>query len=450
MKPFASVFLLCIFVYYTQAQDIQVTFTVAGSAAVLDSVRATNLRTGQQISMPGTATLILRKVTGIADDGDVPRQLTVFPNPFSGESRILVSVDRPLDARLKIQNMLGQVVAQSNDFLQAGVNEFVFTVRLGGLYSILLETRAGVATCKVVCLSASGMSDGIHFNGSSPRLKSHSSTTGVGSPLTGYSLDYAGGDVIKYICYSRSMVTIITDIPIVSRNFSVDFAECRDQNGKGYAAVRIGDQIWMAENLAYLPAVSPPSAGSFIDKHYYVYGYYSNNVDEARSRATYSDYGVLYNWPAAVNGGVGSNSVPSGVQGACPDGWHLPSDEEWKVLERYLGMDEPDVNKTGWRNSGTVGGKLKETGTAHWADPNIGADNSTGFTALPGGHRVGGGYFNFMPINGTFWTCTEAGSIVAWQRHLFHSHDGVDRENYPRREGLSVRCVKNPDGSIVE
>jgi uncharacterized protein (TIGR02145 family) len=449
MNRIAFLFLLCLFVYYTQAQDIQITFSVAGSGAAVDSVSATNLRTGRQISMPGTETLVLRQVSGTADAYDPPRQLSVFPNPFAGESRILVSIEKPQEARLRIQNMLGQVVAQSSGFLQAGVNEIEFSLGMGGFYSILLETRDGVASSKVVCLSATGMPDGIHFNGSNPGLRSNSSPTGPEAPLTGYYLDYADGDVIKYVCYSRSMTTIITDIPTGSRNFPVEFAECRDQSGKGYAAVRIGDQVWMAENLAYLPAVSPPSDGSNIDKYYYVYRYYSNNVAEAKALDTYSEYGVLYNWAAAVNGGVGSNSVPSGVQGACPDGWHIPSDEEWKVLERNLGMDEAEVSKTGWRNSGTAGGKLKEAGNAHWANPNTGADNSTGFAALPGGNRVGGGYFNYMPLSGSYWTCSEAGSIVAWLRHFYHTHDGVDRQNYQRRDGLSVRCVKNPDGSTI-
>jgi uncharacterized protein (TIGR02145 family) len=162
------------------------------------------------------------------------------------------------------------------------------------------------------------------------------------------------------------------------------FTDPRD--GKVYQTVVIGNQEWMAENLAYLPSVVGPDTGSDTTSYYYVYGYDGTSISAAKATENYATYGVLYNWTAAMNGAESSDANPSGVQGICPDGWHLPSDAEWKQLEMYLGMSETDVNSTGWR--GTVeGGKLKEAGTTHWADPNAGANNESGFTALPGGYR---------------------------------------------------------------
>ena len=87
-------------------------------------------------------------------------------------------------------------------------------------------------------------------------------------------------------------------------------------------------------------------------------------------------------------GATSSNSNPSGVQGICPEGWHLPSDTEWKQLTDYLGEN--------------AGGKLKEAGTTHWNAPNTEATNESGFTALPGGYRDNSGYFYSMGYNGSW------------------------------------------------
>ena len=143
-----------------------------------------------------------------------------------------------------------------------------------------------------------------------------------------------------------------------------------------------------------------------------------------------------------MNGAESSDANPSGVQGICPDGWHLPSDAEWKQLEMYLGMSETDVNSTGWR--GTVeGGKLKEAGTTHWADPNAGANNESGFTALPGGRRDYGGSFYIIRYHGYWWSSTEYGTNFAWRRYLRYDYSYVNRDYNFKSMGFSVRCLRD-------
>ncbi|MFY9591892.1 MAG: fibrobacter succinogenes major paralogous domain-containing protein, partial [Bacteroidales bacterium] len=193
------------------------------------------------------------------------------------------------------------------------------------------------------------------------------------------------------------------------------FIDSRDNTE--YSWVQIGSQTWMAENLKYLPSVVGPGTGSNSEAYCYVYGYDGTSISAAKATENYATYGVLYNWTAAMNGAESSDANPSGVQGICPDGWHLPSDAEWKQLEMYLGMSETDVNSTGWR--GTVeGGKLKEAGTTHWADPNAGANNESGFTALPGGFRNYYGYFYVVSHGGYWWSSTEGSTDRAWYRLL--------------------------------
>jgi len=145
------------------------------------------------------------------------------------------------------------------------------------------------------------------------------------------------------------------------------FTDSRD--GRTYKTIKIGTQTWMAENLAWLPSVRPSKTSSEKENFYYVYGYEGTNVSAAKSTTNYTTYGVLYNW--------------AGSLAACPLGWHLPNEEEWKILEKNQGMSQSKADATGWRNSGTVGGKLKEAGTSHWIFPNTSATNSCGFTAHP-------------------------------------------------------------------
>jgi len=152
-------------------------------------------------------------------------------------------------------------------------------------------------------------------------------------------------------------------------------------------------------------------------------------VVAAKATANYATYGVLYNWHAAMAGAGSSNSTPSGVQGICPDGWHLPSDAEWTQLEGYLGEN--------------AGGKLKEAGYDHWQSPNEGANNESGFTALPGGGRYYGGSFLNRGYWGFWWSSTEYDSYNAWYRSLGYNYSHVDRSSSHREFSFSIRCVRD-------
>ncbi|MGC9331421.1 MAG: fibrobacter succinogenes major paralogous domain-containing protein [Bacteroidales bacterium] len=119
------------------------------------------------------------------------------------------------------------------------------------------------------------------------------------------------------------------------------------------------------------------------------------------------------------------------IQGVCPDGWHLPSDAEWTELTDSIG--------------GITGGagKLKEAGTDHWSEPNTGATNETGFTALPGGVRDNGGSFYVNGISGHWWSATEDGTDGAWGRSMYSDNADVAETGSGVDVGLSIRCVKD-------
>jgi uncharacterized protein (TIGR02145 family) len=210
------------------------------------------------------------------------------------------------------------------------------------------------------------------------------------------------------------------------------FTDARE--GHQYKWIKIGGQIWMAENLAYLPFVGYWERGSATEPRYMVLGYTGENVDEAKGSAYYSTYGALYNWVAAT--------------AACPAGWHLPSDDEWKVLEKHLGMSPSDMDIEYYRVSGHVGSQLKETGTEHWISPNNGATNSSGFTALPAGcmaYNIGYTGFGERGWTTYMWSATKADNPQngVWIRWLAYHSQGMERLPLYLGAGYSVRCVKD-------
>jgi uncharacterized protein (TIGR02145 family) len=193
------------------------------------------------------------------------------------------------------------------------------------------------------------------------------------------------------------------------------FIDPRD--GNVYSTVTIGNQVWMAENLRYLPSVVGSAKSSNVTPYHYVYDYEGTDVSSAKATANYISYGVLYNWPAAIS--------------ASPPGWHLPRDREWIELIDYLGGED------------IAGGKLKETGSTFWLSPNAGATDEYGFTALPGGYRVERAYFHYIGIVGYWWSATDGGTDYAWLHGLKYDDTDVWRNISLKVFGLSVRCVKD-------
>jgi uncharacterized protein (TIGR02145 family) len=187
------------------------------------------------------------------------------------------------------------------------------------------------------------------------------------------------------------------------------------RDGKSYSTVQIGSQCWMAENL---------NIGTRVD------GSEDMTDNNTIEKYCYDDYeincniwGGLYQWDEMMQ-----YVSTEGVQGICPAGWHIPTDTEWSTLTDYLGGED------------FAGGKMKESGTVHWNEPNVGATNESGFTALPGGF-YGGGY-SYLGSVGYWWSCTQINS-AAFTRQLYYSNVFVYRNDQEWYRGLSVRCLRD-------
>lgn len=231
------------------------------------------------------------------------------------------------------------------------------------------------------------------------------------------------GDYYLILKVSDLTVTVEDSVKVHVMNSIRTFTDDRD--GLQYKYVRIGQQIWMAENLAYLPEVFPPKEGGYDARFYYVQGYDGHSVSEAVTVENYRKYGVLYNLKA--------------LQTACPSGWYLPSDSDWSELEEYLGMDVSELEESGYRTSGNVGKKIKST--SDWYESGNG-NNSSGLNVFPGGSRNGTGEFGGIGTRATFRTGNAGGSTFNFSRGLSFDNDGTNRGTATHNLGLSVRCLK--------
>ncbi|MDR0983358.1 MAG: hypothetical protein LBM07_09000 [Culturomica sp.] len=215
-----------------------------------------------------------------------------------------------------------------------------------------------------------------------------------------------------------------------------DFTDSRDN--QVYPTVQIGSQCWMAKNLNYGSRVSGND-----NKTHKRSGVQKICYDNLESNCDI--YGGLYSWKETVNGEnsgsikyvVGSSNV---IQGVCPDGWHVPSDEEFKTLEMQLGMTQAQAN-TMYGRSNDQGLQLKST--TGWLSNGNGT-NSSGWSGLPGGYRNNSGStFSNVGAGGYWWSSSENRSSSAWRRALVYVNATVHRFTYNKSYGFSVRCLLN-------
>jgi len=196
-----------------------------------------------------------------------------------------------------------------------------------------------------------------------------------------------------------------------------------DIDGSVYNTLKIGTQIWMAENLKVtkyrngdLIGTTIPATLDISDESApkYQWAYKGNESNVA-------SYGRLYTW-----------YVVKDSRGLCPTGWHVPSDAEWTILIDYLGGRD------------VAGGKIKEIGTSHWMSPNTGATNESGFTGLPSGCRFPDGGFWYYTGLGGWWSATETSNAgLAWGNETYYENSRVQIFSSDEKSGIAVRCVRD-------
>lgn len=204
-----------------------------------------------------------------------------------------------------------------------------------------------------------------------------------------------------------------------------------DFDGNTYHTVQIGEQCWMKQNLRttkYADGTNIALGSSTSTLRAYRY-YPDNNSDNV------SVWGYLYNWEAVMYHSFSSKTNPSGVQGICPDGWHVPSDAEWTQLSDYVSGNSNRAkalaSTTGWNSSANTSA----------VGDNLSANNATGFNAVPVGYY----YDNFVGVGdgAYFWSATQSNLLSAVICYLYYNDSIVHRSFNGKHYGFSVRCLRD-------
>ena len=423
------------------AQSYDISFTGTGAANNVSTIKVENLTAGTSLTLTGDDILRLTVTTGINFVNEQSSDLKIYPNPMTDKAKLLISPPVSGYAIVTVYDIAGRQLTQLKSFIENYNQEFALSGFKNGIYIVNVRGNNYQFSEKLIC---NGESDGtINIEKISANLqstdikKSEKDYKGIRGTV---EMEYTTGDRLKLTGISGIYSTVVTDIPEANKTITFNFIPCTDGDGINYPIVQIGStkgttgnldpeankgvQIWMAENLRttkYLDgdligSTSPPTlniSGELEPKYQWAYEGNEDNV---------TDYGRLYTWHAI-----------SDSRGLCPDGWHIPTDADWTILTDYLGGEL------------VAGGKLKETGFAHWETYFDLATNETGFTALPGGSRSSTGTFLQMRYFGSCWSATEYDASSAWYRIMEFLSSSVTRDYmaFTKKDGLSIRCVKD-------
>jgi uncharacterized protein (TIGR02145 family) len=234
-----------------------------------------------------------------------------------------------------------------------------------------------------------------------------------------YATNSAGtayGNELNFKTLSDSAATVLFS-PVLF-NPTLTYGTVTDADWNVYKTIQIGTQTWMAENLKTTSYINASQIAHVTDNLFWpdytldAYCWYKNDI------AWETKYGALYNWYAVTSGNL------------CPAGWHVPSSAEFTTLITFLGGENSSA------------GKLRESGTAHWESPNAGADNESGFSALPGGSLFTGEFVSFR-TGSYWWSSTGINSDSASFMVLGNDYGSVSLTAGSKTNGMSVRCIKD-------
>jgi len=414
------------------AQNYLISFEGSGASTTVNSVKVENLTTGTTLTLNGSDILRLTITTGINSvDDNQTSELKIFPNPMTDNSTLKIYPPVAGDATITVYDMTGKMLTQIQSELENGLQEFHLSGLKSGSYLINVIGNTYQLSRKLLCNSKSAgiiRIEKISSNQASNRKRDEADFKGVQSTV---DMEYTPGNRLKFIGISGNYSTIITDIPSSDKTLNFNFVPCTDIENNNYSVVAIETQIWMGENLKTtkyndgtdIPNVTDPDIwdslkiGAYCD--------WGNNP----SYSVIS--GRMYNW-YAVDNTEATRVASNGGKNVCPTGWHVPTEADWKILSDYVG------------GSSVGGGKLKETGFTHWASPNTGATNETGFTAIPSGVRETAGMFMDITDLIILWSSSEYDPLNGQARRMVSNKPYVSKDFFfSKYYGYSVRCIKD-------
>ncbi|MEA4937609.1 MAG: FISUMP domain-containing protein [Paludibacter sp.] len=418
--------LLYILIFNAEAFDYTIAFTGSGASSSIDNVTVTNTTKNISVLIPSGEVLHLQdEISGLNDFTINNRNLFVFPHPLKGISRLSFIAPFAGSAIITVTDVTGKVVTSLTcnttdveNIYQLSLPPGVFLVNVSGNGFRISQTIISIAQAT-----------------EKAEISSFSTCAGTSSKVknvTSKSLLFENGDQLIYRANSGNYSAIVADSPSGDKTVDFEFAECKDADNNYYTTVKIGDQIWMAENLK----ATKYNNGSDIllntsDEEWSntttgSYCWYQNDLSNKNS------YGALYNWFAVQTGNL------------APQRWHIPSEEEF-----YMLVASPQVNY--------APSTLCENGTAHWTTEPSAPANTTGFTALGAGVRE----YSFSGLNETtgYWSTSTAtpayikpstpvvrNTVSTYGTQaatlILNNWSAGINGNDPYK-GFSIRCIKN-------
>ena len=440
-KIFLSVLAFALMVEDTfgQRPTLELTFTAVDNASYVqpDSIKVMNRTQGCDTVLFWPDTILVLDyqagITEVTHGGGNLRVFQNYPNPVTDQTTLTLYLPEKGDVHLVITDILGRQIINRERMLDRGYHSFRFTPGRGEIFFFTAYWKATSSSIKILTPgNSSGLTCSLEQTGSKitePQFKGIEASQ---------NFLFSISDTLLYIGYANGLQSAMPDAPETSETYTFQFAyniPCPGTptvtyEGQVYNTVQIFSQCWLKENLNVGTMISGnqnQQNNGTIEKYCY-----ENNP------ATCDTYGGLYLWDEMMQ-----YTTTQGAQGICPPtgGWHIPTDEELKILEGTVdskyGIGDPTWDQTDWRGF-DAGLNLKST--SGWFLGGNGTD-LYGFSSLPSGGRLGSGSFNGTGIYEAFWSSTGDGSNYGWGRLLRNDLEGASRFDYNLVYGFSVRCV---------
>lgn len=426
-----------------------------GQPVQLDSVRVTNLSRGWTEVLDASDLTLSMTNSGVNQHETQTVLTQNVPNPFCGVTDFSVHLKRSEKVNVAVFTLAGEKVAAFSRKLDVGSHTFRIHLSKPQAYLLSVQTGTETSSIKMVNTGNGGFDKIQYVAGKDSEigiLKSEKGSTDelfvLGDTLSfiGYST-IAGefctsSEVIRQILSSQTIELQFT----VAETFVCGTSHVFDYDGNVYNTVQIGAQCWMKENVrATHFADGTPIPIATTNSTTNAYCCYPNN-----DASTVPTYGLLYNWPAVMQ--MDFNSEESDIQGICPDGWHVPCEQEWYTLLYYMmgqsnlqcdnqsdNIGKALASTSGWQSCGsncTVGNDLS-------------TNNASGFSAMPAGSYDGYYDNENFGYKAFFWSSSKSlYNNMANIEYLVYDRASLSHWAYGMMYFLSVRCLRNETDSV--
>ncbi len=440
-KFLLSIFALGLIVSaFSQKPTMELTFTAEnnGQYVPLDSILIENLTQGGDTTLyaPDTV-LVIDYVTSIGDNKAIGENTLAvsqnYPNPFKGKTEVNLYLPEKEHIKITVRDIVGRELAQYKSTLNRGNHSFAFYSGNEKYYLLTVTGKQSSKTIKMLNANGNttyGRKCKIVYNDYGDNAIGFKSQKAINDFV--FSL----GDELEYTAFSNIGEKSIIDSPTGNQTYTFQYligipcpgTPTVTYEGQVYNTVLIDDQCWLKEDLNVGTRINGSvsmSDNSTIEKYCY---------DD--NEANCDTYGGLYQWDEMMQ-----YTTTPGVQGICPPDWHLPTNEEWKILEGTVDsqypVGDPEWNNTNWRGY-DAGERLKSEND--WNSGGNGT-NLYGFTAFPMGYSDYAGVFNLLGDNSYFWSSTEATTYGSYSRMMKYDNSGVFLDSTWKTSGCAVRCV---------